>query len=193
MGESLTTTEAKELARHEKVLARGLATFVEVGRALLAIREDRLYRQTHSSFEAYCRERWDIAKPHAHQLCCAAQTMEQLVPIGTTLPANEAQVRPLLAITLEQRAGVWQEVLERAEKNGEGKPHVTAKLVDSTVQWWREANEGYKEIEGGDGFDFGMECQRVFDWGRKQMNRWPADALPQLAKAFRQLAKETEA
>ncbi len=33
-------------------------TFYEVGNALLQIRDERLYRQTHSTFEEYCREKW---------------------------------------------------------------------------------------------------------------------------------------
>jgi hypothetical protein len=35
-------------------------TFIAVARALAAIRDGRLYRETHATFEAYCRERWGI-------------------------------------------------------------------------------------------------------------------------------------
>jgi hypothetical protein len=37
----------------ENVIERGLSTFVEVGNALLEIRDSKLYRETHPTFEAY--------------------------------------------------------------------------------------------------------------------------------------------
>ena len=43
-------------------------TFIEVGKALLAIRDAKLYRKTHKTFEAYCRDRWEMSRPRAYQL-----------------------------------------------------------------------------------------------------------------------------
>lgn len=40
---SLTVPERDELARCEEIIERGLATFVEVGTALLRVRDGRLY------------------------------------------------------------------------------------------------------------------------------------------------------
>ena len=56
----LTKTETASLTDCEQVIERGMATFVDVGRALLQIRDKRLYRGTHASFDAYCKERWDF-------------------------------------------------------------------------------------------------------------------------------------
>ncbi len=53
------------LADLEAVIGRGLDTFVEVGLALGAIHERRLYRATHSTFEDYCRERWGMDRTYA--------------------------------------------------------------------------------------------------------------------------------
>jgi len=58
----LSTSEERSLADLETIIERGLATFVEVGTALLDIRRDRLYRETHETFEAYCRERWGFGR-----------------------------------------------------------------------------------------------------------------------------------
>lgn len=43
----------------ERVIQDSLTTFWKVGRALAQIRDERLYRTTHGTFEDYCRERWD--------------------------------------------------------------------------------------------------------------------------------------
>jgi len=86
------------LAELETVIERGLETYIEVGSALLEIRDSRLYREPHGTFEDYCRERWSISKVHASRLISASRIVEDLVPIGTTLPASESvapcRIRP---------------------------------------------------------------------------------------------------
>ena len=56
----LAALEICTLAECEDVINRGLATFVEVGNALLRIRDERLYRAEFGTFEAYCRQRWQM-------------------------------------------------------------------------------------------------------------------------------------
>ena len=51
----------------EAVIERGLATFIEVGKALMEIQDGRLYRETHATFEDYCRQRWEMSRVHAHR------------------------------------------------------------------------------------------------------------------------------
>ena len=55
--QALTLTEQERLQCLERIIERGLQTFYEVGTALLEIRDASLYRQTHPTFEAYCRQR----------------------------------------------------------------------------------------------------------------------------------------
>lgn len=86
---------ALTLAECEAVVTRGLKAFVEVGNALLRIRDERLYRETHSTFEAYCRERWGLSKPYATQLIVAADTVAIATAEGLPLPRNEAVAREL--------------------------------------------------------------------------------------------------
>lgn len=52
---TLADEESRALAAHEATIERGLKTFVEVGGALLAIRNARLYRATHATFERGAR------------------------------------------------------------------------------------------------------------------------------------------
>ncbi len=87
------TRPLPELAECETVIERGLATFVEVGQALLRIRDERLYRETHTTFEDYCRERWAMSRSYAHRQIEAAGVVG-LLPNGNT-PASEAVAREL--------------------------------------------------------------------------------------------------
>ncbi|NJL33925.1 MAG: hypothetical protein HC893_08770 [Chloroflexaceae bacterium] len=51
-----------ELERCEQIIERGLKTFFEVGAALVRVRDLKLYRVEHRTFEAYCQERWGIER-----------------------------------------------------------------------------------------------------------------------------------
>ena len=93
------------LGECEAVIERGLKTFCEVGEALLAIRDGRLYRITHSTFEDYCREKWDISRFYAHRLIEASTVIEnlRLLPIGNKLPETESQARPLTILPASEQ------------------------------------------------------------------------------------------
>jgi hypothetical protein len=125
----LSPAEAKSLEQYEQVIAQGIKTFVEVGQALYAIREQRLYRQDYGTFEDYLRRRWDLSRPHAYRMIDAAKVMENLSPIGDIIPINEAQARPLAALPPERQAEAWREAVQTAPA---GK--VTAKHVQSAVK-----------------------------------------------------------
>ena len=58
----LSLTELSRREELEHIIQLGLGTFYYVGSALLEIRDSRLYRSTHATFEDYCRDRW-IALP----------------------------------------------------------------------------------------------------------------------------------
>lgn len=96
----------------EAVIERGLDTFVEVGEALLEIRDARLYHRTHGTFEDYCRERWGFDRTYAHRHIQAAEVASML-PIGNT-PTNESVARELAPLRDEpdQLRDTWAEVVE---------------------------------------------------------------------------------
>lgn len=123
----LTDVETAARNECEAIIARGLTSFVEVGQALAKIRDGKLYRSTHETFEQYVKERWDIGRAHAYRLIGAAETVPVLSPIGDTLPANESQIRPLLQFPVKDRPTVWKEVVRQC--NGE----ITGKDVERIV------------------------------------------------------------
>ena len=127
----LTTTEKGELQRHEQVIERGLKTFVDVGSALMAIRDSRLYREKYSTFEDYCRERWGFTRQSANRYIGAAEAVRniEMEPIGSILPQTESQARPLTSLPPEQQREAWQAAVETAP-NGK----ITARHVADTVE-----------------------------------------------------------
>jgi hypothetical protein len=127
---ALTVAEKTQLEQSEAVIASGLVTFADVGRDLLKIRDGRLYKVGFSTFEAYCKARWDMGKAHAYRLIEAANVVSSLSPMGDK-PTNERQVRALVTVPMEERQGVWTAATERAKEAG--RP-VTAADVKKEVE-----------------------------------------------------------
>ncbi len=88
----LTIAEKEVLADCERVVEAGLETFVEVGRALMAIRDRRLYREGHATFEDYCVTRWRLSSSRARQLIRASQVVayvESVTNVTSMTVANQ--------------------------------------------------------------------------------------------------------
>jgi hypothetical protein len=113
----LTLVERTELETHEAVIARGFDTFVEVGEALVAIREGRLYREQYGTFEQYCRDRWGFSGERARQLMRSAEVIDNLSQSPTqvgVLPTNEREARPLIRLEPEEQREAWQRAVDTA-------------------------------------------------------------------------------
>ena len=123
-----TKDEKTELAELEDIINTNLSAFFEIGKALITIRDKKLYQLTHDTFEDYCRDKWDFRKSHAYRLIESAKTIENLSPIGD-IPTNEAQVRPLTKLDPDHQKQAWSEALRTAPA---GK--VTASLVQKVVK-----------------------------------------------------------
>jgi len=108
MSES-SAVPARTLDACERVIEHGIETFIEVGQALLEIRDQRLYRETHATFEEYCKERWRWGRKYVDKQIAAASVASNLTPIGV-VPGNEAQVRPLVSLAPEVQREVWSTV-----------------------------------------------------------------------------------
>lgn len=116
----LSVSETHRLDALEGVIERGKAAFVEVGEALLEIRDRRLYRESHGTFEAYCGERWGFTRVHAHYLVTAAKVVSAIEasPLSTTVntvPSSERVARelaPVLREAPERVAETWQQAVD---------------------------------------------------------------------------------
>lgn len=110
--------EKAEFKRQHKIVVKGVKAFWEIGRALAAIRNDKLWKAGgYKSWDGYCRSVAGMSRIHAHRLVEANEFVEELkmLPRGNILPQMEAQVRPLLRLPdPEQRAEAWFTAVEEA-------------------------------------------------------------------------------
>lgn len=106
--------QARSFAQNEEIIERGMATFVEVGEALRDIRDSRQYLHTHETFEAYCKERWDLSKPYATQLIAAHDTVAIATTAELPAPRTESVARELAPLREDPDVlcDVWAKTIE---------------------------------------------------------------------------------
>lgn len=132
---AITPIVEAPLSQHEKLerqalereIFDNLKSFVKVGTALMRIREKRLYRGSHDTFEQYCEQVFDLGRRQADRDIAAAEFVERIRPTGLILPTHESQIRDVLTLPPDQQVEVWQEVVTNYEKP-------TAKVVKEVVQ-----------------------------------------------------------
>lgn len=111
-------TEQAQLIACEKIIEKGYNTFIEVGIALFEIRNNKLYREKHSTFEEYCKGKWQINRQRAYELMEAASIVNTLSEISNknnieesqelTINIRESHAASLAKIPQELRNDVWQ-------------------------------------------------------------------------------------
>jgi hypothetical protein len=125
------TVVCQRLQELEVVIARGAQAFVEVGIALLEIRESRLYRERgFERFEDYCQTRWGSRRDWADKQIRAARVVDVLGPVHTTVCTTERHARELAPLLDDPvaLAQIWDKTVEETN----GKP--TAKLIREKVR-----------------------------------------------------------
>ena len=147
--------------------------FFEAGKALTELRDRRLYRSTHKTFEEYCRDRFGHSRQQSNYLIAAAGVYENLTTIGcqnvtnenlTTngsqiLPTSECQVRPMTKLEPQEQQEVWLTAVELA-----GGKVPTGRIVKDVVQ---------KIMERTKHLPLGEVCQILAkDKSRTQRQRW---------------------
>ncbi|MHC5770459.1 MAG: hypothetical protein ACYTXI_33725 [Nostoc sp.] len=138
----LTEQEISDRLHLERKVERA---FFEAGKALMELRERRLYRSTHKTFEEYCRDRFSYTYRHVNYLIAGSVIVDN-IKMGTNssqnesqdemgtissqiLPTSEVQVRPLAKLEPQQQPEAWQQAVEQAE----GKVP-TGRIVKDVVQ-----------------------------------------------------------
>ena len=121
----LNEDEKKTLNSQLRIIRKGMSTFIDVGNALSRIREGKLYRETHKSFEAFAKYHFEYSRTYATGLANSAELISQLKEANVKeLPKNEAQARILLGVA--NPIEVWSKSLETAKAK---KRPVTANLI----------------------------------------------------------------
>lgn len=145
----LTIEEEKARFSLERKVERA---FYEAGKALRELRDRRLYRSTHVTFEEYCRERFDFTRRRPYQLIEAAQIYDNLIdkcePMVPVLPTKEGQVRPLSELNTDEQPIAWEAAVKQA-----GGKVPTGRIVKDVVKRMKDNNP--KPIP----FEVGEICQ----------------------------------
>jgi hypothetical protein len=143
--EELTEAEVALRYRLELKVERA---FSEAGAALNELRDKRLYRSTHRTFEKYCRDRFGFTYRHVNYLIAASQVVRNLqmgtngsqtenVGIGTNqrniLPTSERQVRDLFGFEPDDQKEIWQLSVDDA-----GGKVPSSRIVKRNVERFRE-------------------------------------------------------
>ncbi|MCW5319417.1 hypothetical protein GTQ43_39420 [Nostoc sp. KVJ3] len=144
--EELSETEERDRLHLERRVEKA---FFEAGKALAELRDRRLYRSTHSTFEEYCKDRFGFERRHPYRLIEAAGVVDNLIKMCPNwtqneieddpatvhsdqvqiLPTSEGQVRPMTKLEPQQQQEVWQQAVELA-----GGKVPTGRIVKDVVQ-----------------------------------------------------------
>lgn len=127
----VTVIPRSRLETLERVIEGGLQTFVDVGEALMEIRDERLYLESHRTFEAYLGDRWQMKQSRAYQMMDAARVVRALPGSTNVEVRNEAVARELVPVMREDPVSL-PAVMAEAEARAEGGP-VTAAVVREVV------------------------------------------------------------
>ncbi len=109
------------LSELEKVIDAGLSTFLEVGNALVAIRDEGLFLASHRSFAVYCKERWGLSPAAAWRRMDQARAVAEL-PADTPPPSQRARARERKASKESPRRARATRVIDVTEPEPEGPP-----------------------------------------------------------------------
>lgn len=127
---NISAVEVEELSEAEQsdrlyLERRVKRAFFEAGKALAQLRDRRLYRSTHKTFEEYCKDRFGYTRIAASYKIAAATVMDNLLTNGLQnsetsqeslqiFPTNERQVRPLVMLEPQAQREAWQRAVEEA-------------------------------------------------------------------------------
>jgi hypothetical protein len=136
----LSVVERRSLEKLEKVIESGVESFLATGSAMKEIRDQRLYREGHRTFESYLKTKWGFDRSYAHRLIDASDVKKDLLPMGNKNPkvgeiTTERQLRELASVPHES----LEDVIEKASEIAGDAP-LTAKVL-------KEAREQVLEPE----------------------------------------------
>jgi hypothetical protein len=133
----LTADEVDALGTCERAVENlGTATWL-AGKALQTIRDGKLYRQSHRTFEDYIAERWEISERNAY-LMIEEWSLAERLNQALGKPAIASHIRALVPVVarfgedgLDAATGLYEELRDRAQTEG---VRVTATLTSQVVK-----------------------------------------------------------
>ena len=129
--EDLSATETHRLERLENAIENFRKSYYQAGAALAEIRDKRLYRATHPTFEAYLSDRWRMKRQRAYEIIDAWEITNNLSASSdvSSVADIESHLRTLRTLTPEDQVTVYSKAMGRSP---EGK--LTALILQETKQ-----------------------------------------------------------
>lgn len=181
MNEELSLSEVQELETEETIIENGLEHFLEVGNALIRIKDKKLYRK-YGTWEKYCLERWGFTDKHGRELRRAAETIQglgiKIEPEGLVSP-NISMDAVLELGNIEdknERLLVYHTLKEIAQE----KP-ITTPMVKAAITVVEDADTTGGYVDVGDGHMRAFTAavtQRISDRKDKQLDHIRAKLGP---------------
>ena len=182
----LNTEEKRDFKRLDGVVKKACDAQWEMAAALNEIRERKLYRADHPTFEAYCNKQHAFTRTRAYQLTDAAELRKQLENVNNCrqksdppklLPTTESQCRELRVVPADDLPRVWDQIVEHSESEGK---QITAKMIKEHTEPFRESADGASPE-----FDEAKAAERITGWLRATVKQWPEDRHDVLADSIR--------
>jgi hypothetical protein len=167
--EELSAEDYLALLTNEQIIRDEFRNSIDVGLALIEIRDRRLYRIEFGSFAEYYVKKWRFDKRKVYFLTATAE-VHRAITTGTNLPLPEyaSQMRPLLGLTPDQVRLAWEHAAQEAGTGPITPRRVRAAVVE--LQFKAEENaERTKERQA--------RAQR-----RQQLSQAMADLLERIVR-----------
>lgn len=119
-----TSLSSSELDLRSQLINQVRSAFYTAGMALIQLKELRLYRSTHLSFEEFCQDVFGFSRDYAYLKMSAAKVYQNLLDKLPTsgrqvlLPTRQRQLRPIIKAKLNDdvQVQVWQEAVDLAHE-----------------------------------------------------------------------------
>ena len=140
----LRRPERERLVMLEERIERGRQAFIDVGEALSEIRDQRLYRETHTTFEDYLSERWGMSRRHGYR-ALEAFSVARNVPSMTRERLSATHLSALAPLPPERQAEVAERVVDEGLSVRQTRDIVTSEDENIVDAEWTVVEENTPE------------------------------------------------
>ena len=142
----LSVAEKQRFRELQLEVNRNLTGFIRCGRALLEIRNSRLYRERYATFTEFARERFALGRSQADQLCQSTQVFEALKDSGVQVPENipELMLRPISRLPAgDLQSQAWR-LASLVAPEGKVPSHTVTAKVTRMIREVTDGEQGHK-------------------------------------------------
>ena len=145
MSDDLLPAARETFAELDAIVRAGIDTYIEVGRALMRIRDEQLYRLDYPTFAAYCRDVAGRSRAWAYKMMSGAAIHDAVLSTGVDIQTATA-AQALAKFPAEHRPTIAQAAAKAAEVMG--KPLTAASLTRVGETVMQAVTTGAADVNG---------------------------------------------